>query len=191
MIKLMRRERITSIVLTALGWVVCVDGTFCVQAALAARVQVARVYRKTVATSVAMVLIDSEPLTHATDATPVAMVHLLPLGVIKKLARATKVPANLATSAARAAPCLKHDAARAAIVGDGLVLVVAGDAGDQLCSVAVDFVVLIVIEAASARVVLAAASGFEPAVARSFRSTWKRPCRRSGGWGGGCGRVRG
>lgn len=131
--------------------------------------------RNTVATPIAMMLVNSQTLANSADTTSITMVDLLPLGVVKKLALSTEVPCKL-------------DVAGPTMACDGLVAVATLDTANLLCGMAIDLMILLLVMTASAGIVLPAALCTNPTVPAIMLATSCRPPSREvtgvlGGWG--------
>lgn len=116
------------------------------------------VNRNTVATAIAMMLVNSQALADSTDSTAITMVDILTIGIIKKLALLTEVLCELNVTGP-------------AIARDGLIVVATFDAANLLSSMAIDFVVLVLIMATPAGKIFTTALCSNPAIAGIMLAT--------------------
>lgn len=107
--------------------------------------------RHAYATTIAMVIIDTDAPTDATDPTAFAMVGGMTLSIIEKLTFETEVTSKLLATAS-------------AFVTHRLILFAATDAGYLLGGMTINLVRLVLVMAATTGVVLTAARGFYPAL---------------------------
>lgn len=131
--------------------------------------------RQARATTFAVMIVDTQPLSHTTNATAVAMVRLPARRVVVKFTHGAKV-------------ARKPHAATATSRGDGLHIATF-DTANLLRGVSIDFVVLLVVMASAAGVEAAAAVRLDPAFALVVRAAGGGAGARKGGVGDGKGDV--
>lgn len=145
--------------------VVGTDRAICIETTLATWMRIAVRDWDTNATAVTMMIVNANAFANAANATSITMVSSMPLAVIKELAHETHVAG-------------KRHGARPTSLGDGLINIAASDASQKSSGVTINLMHLLLVVAATTRIVLIAASGLDPALARIMFAALATPFTR-------------